>query len=349
MERIKQFLVKLAKFTSSHITTASSILYTVIGAIFSTILAVYFVEDNKITNVHLLEFILLIWVISGICYLFIDFIIINPKNKEIEDLKRTVEINKEIIGEQKRFLEGNMSVIEGKYGEFSRYINKDKHIDFIKKVTEHFGYLEAIQVHSWSCRVSNNSVIYKISNDYSYTKENININTIDQQYYTIDKEVFEKFDTIVNIYINNSKDMNEVICNLIIDESLKILRLISQDNRIEHLRIAEIILDILEDIVDEDKMEEILKEIDEEKNENILDKYRTGILGTILTGIDYKYDYGKENDTKISRTYFTFTDKYDNDNKVITCVMNKNVKRSDEVILNEMVSYYEDLYKKYNI
>lgn len=346
MNRNKKSLVK---FISSHVTTASSILYTVIGAIFSTILAFYFIEDDKITNINLLKFILLIWVIFGVGYLFIDFIIISPKNKEIEDLKQVVEINKAIIGEQKKILQGNMSVIEGKYGEFSRYINKDKNIDFIKRVTEHFGYLEAIQVHSWSCRVSDNSVVYKISNDYSYTKENININTIDQQYYTIDKDIFEKFDTIIGIYVNNSEDMNETICNLIIDESLEILRLISGDKRIEHLRISEIILDILEDIGEEDEIQEILKDIDEVEHENILDKYRTGILGTILTGRDYKYDYGKENDTKISRTYFTFTDKYDSDNKVITCVMNKNVKRSDEAILNEMISYYEDLYKKYNM
>lgn len=343
---------------------ASSFIYTAVGAVLSTILAMELTNDNKITYINLLYFILGIWIFFGIVAFLINYSSIKPAKCKIDHLEECLIQKNAIIKEQKDQLENEMAMIAGKYGEFSGFIKKEKITNILSKIVNKFTYLDSIQVHSFNMRVDEDFLTYKLIYDNGYVKEGVNINTIDQQYYKVNKRIYRKFKRTIDDYKTYLDSIDKEIVNRIINDAVDVLSDIANDYTPEHLRIFEILLSIIEDLNPEEYLEGIsdlsISYDKEEKgdddtanivinSEEITEFKRTGILGSILMNKDYMYDYEKINNLKMNRKYFSFPDEFDNENKVITFIINSNSEAniSQERLINDVILYYEKLRKIY--
>lgn len=352
----------------------SSFVLTIIGAVLSTLLAVKFSGQ---AGVKLFAIILAIWVIFSATFFVIKYVQIQPLNEQIESLNEKIKYDKDTIEKQSRQLENQMNAIAGKYGEFGIYIRKNKNKDLMKKLVNNFPYLECVQIHNWNMRVEDNNLIFKLTHDNSYVKEGVNINNINQQYYKIDKEIYKQFKRAIDYYKNYKDSLDNELIERITSDFTRILNNIPSNYSPEYDRIISIIIEILKSILPEEDFESIFNnsssyidnennnisndntenEIshesgqdsvdEEEETDRVMEYKRTGILGAILMNSDYMYEYEKNDGSKLYRRYFSFLDRLDNENKIITFIINSNSGENVtyQRLLTEVVSHYECLYE----
>ena len=345
----------------------SSFSLTIIGAVLSTLLAIKFSgQDGE----ALFIVILVVWIIFGATLFVIKYVIIEPLNAKIDKLNTEIRYDEDTIEKQSRQLENQMNAIAGKYGEFGIYIRKNKNVDLMRKLVNNFPYLECVQIHNWSMRVEENNLIFKLTYDNSYVKEGVNINNINQQYYKIDKDIYRQFKRTIDYYKMYKDSLDEELVVTIANDFARILNSIPNNYTPEYDRIISIIIRILESILPRQAFESIFNSnssyidndntdnevgyennqdsIDEaDETERVIEYKRTGILGAILMNSDYMYEYEKRNESKLYRRYFSFLDRLDNENKIITFVINSNSGENVtyQRLLREVVSYYECLYE----
>lgn len=343
---------------------ASSFIYTAVGAVLSTILAMQLTTAGEITHINLLYFILGIWIFFGLVAFLINYSSIKPAKCKINNLEESLIEKESIIKEQKAQLKDEMHMIAGKYGEFSNFIKDGKITGFLSKIVNNFTYLDAIQVHSFNIRIDEEFLMYKLVYDNGYVKEGININNINQQYYKVDKDIYRKFKRTIDYYKIYLDSVDEEIVNRIIDDAVDILGDIANNYTPEHIRIFDILLSIIESLnPDEDldgindlsiepndqQLEDDGTEIIVSNSDESINFKRTGILGSILMNKDYMYDYEKINNSKIHRKYFSFPDEFDNENKIITFIINTNsgANITQRRLIEDIILYYEKLRKSY--
>lgn len=352
---------------------SSPLIYTSIGAVLSTILAMKLTNNGEITHINLLYFVLGIWIFFGVSVCLINYAIIKPDKSKIDNLEEYIIEKDTIINEQKLQLKDEMYMIAGKYGEFSTFIKKEKMTNFLSKIVNNFTYLDSIQVHSFNIRVDEDFLKYKLTYDNGYVKEGANVNTINQQYYKVNKDIYRRFKRTIDYYKIYLDSVDEEVVNRIINDAVDILSDIADDYTSEHLRIFDILLSIIESLSSDEYLEGISDlllsdEVQEEQVSNeeqeesgndaeiiiensseIIDFKRTGILGSILMNKDYMYDYEKINNSKIHRKYFSFPDGFDDENKIITFIINSNsgANTTQERLINDVILYYEKLRESY--
>lgn len=338
----------------------SSFVFTLIGAVLSTLFAIKFSGD---AGVSLFALILIIWFIFGITVFAIKYVSIEPLYAKVDMLKKELDYSKVTIEKQEKQLENQMYAIVGKYGEFGVHIKKNKSKDLMRKLVNNFTYIECVQIHDWSMRVEEENLVFIIKYDNSYVKEGVDINNINQQYYKVNKNIYRKFKRAIDYYKMYKDSLDDEIVGRISDDFAAILNNIPDNYTPEYDRIINIIVTILESILPEEVLKNIFNanssytEIDkgdnesseniDEEEEKILEYKRTGILGAILMNSDYMYEYEKSDESKLYRKYFSFLDKLDNENKIITFVINSNSGENItyQRLLKDVVSYYECLYE----
>lgn len=398
----------LFKFIIEFLSPTSSFVFTIIGAVLSTLLAIKFSGE---AGAKLFALVLVIWLIFGITIFAIKYVEIEPLNTKMENLNKELEYKKITIDKQEKQLENQMYAIVGKYGEFGSFIKKNKSTELMRKLVNNFTYLESVQIHDWNIRVDDDNLTFKLTYDNGYVKEGININNINQQYYRVDKNIYKRFKRAIDYYKMYQDSLDEELTKRIVNDFTMILSDMPENYTPEYDRMIDIIMTILENILPSEVLDDIYnvnssyiksdvkptdtdednnlenksetsrcmqdnninvrsesdnppngpetsqceqssnidicsEDVEEESEDNITEYKRTGILGAILMNSDYMYEYDKKNDSKLYRRYFSFLDRLDNENKIITFVINSNSgeKITYQKLLKEVVSYYERLY-----
>ncbi|WP_411683141.1 hypothetical protein [Clostridium thailandense] len=265
--------------------------------------------------------------------------IIGKHKDEILKLEKSVH-EKEIQ------IKTNVGLIEARYGEFSEYVKKTKYKTLSKKIVNKFSYIDAVQIYNYTIGTKTNTehIEIKIKYDTGAEYEGININVIKQQYYKIEKKVYLDFLEIQKMYGNiqvSNLYEDEKIQQLFIEKSFLLLDYLSEENNPINQRVFILVAEMINDIDLESELGQLIED-------EIDDCVRSGILGSILSNRDYMYYYKKNKMEKLGRTYFSFNDIMDGENKIITIVINSNsINMKDrEKLINEVIAYYEEIYSK---
>lgn len=333
---MKKDKYKVIRYTiSALINPVSPVMTLLVGGIISLIINKVS-EDSNIL-IEKAFYFLIMWFILTVAY---QINISNNKIYKNEIDKLSIKLGKkdDIIKEKDKQIVNNIGLIEAKYGEFSEFIKDDKYKKIISKVVNKFTYVEAIYIHNFYIYIRNNNVVIKVLHKIGTQNEDINVNTIMQQYFHIDKQIFTNYRDICKDYSILNEDSTEHL-RIFELNCLKFIKTLMNNMTPENKRIITLVFDKLTKVFKTDEYDDI--HIDE-------DVFRTGILGSILSNEDYLYDYEKENHSKPNRSYITFNDIIDDEGATVTLVINTNsVEKIDkEIIVNNVTSYYYELKEK---
>lgn len=230
--------------------------------------------------------IVIVW--GLICFIknALDF-----KSKKIDELNQ-------IIKNKDRQIEINSGILEGKYGEFAEAIYKDNISKVLNKAVKKFPLVEACHLYSYEYNRSKNNVDVKLNFLDGCEQEGVCINVLKQKYYSIDKDIFNKLEKLINE--NNDMELETFTSN--IKNLIKCID-VSKINESVKYRLKQIVFGIICTRYADSESNIGLKEKSENQNK---DNFRTGILGAILSpqkGYIYSYEGNKE--TKSGRIYYS--------------------------------------------
>lgn len=224
---------------------------------------------------------------------------IHLKDKEIESLKESIKINS--------------GVIEAKYGEFAKKINEENILFVLKKTIAKIPLIEAIHIHKYKLQRVNENIEIKINFYLGCEQERVCINTMNQQYYTIDEEVFMKISAIrensININFNIEEEvavLQNLIENKVKEENMK-------------LKLIEILLILL--IEFNKGNENYILEENGECKDMTSEESKLSLMVPIIINNGYAYRYRGINEEKKGRYYFSSQITF-NEDYIMTIVMN---------------------------
>lgn len=288
--------------------------------------------------VNIVIYLLSMWIVITVAYQ----IHISEKEKhkdELEKLNYKLSEKDAIIKAKDQQISSQIGLIEAKYGEFSVFLKSEQYKTILKKIINAFSYVEAIYTHSYYMYVRDDKVVIKIDYENGYHNENLNVNTIMQQYFYIEKSVYSKYRNLWKDYSKLNVESEDHI-RVFEANALNLIKLLLNNATSENKRIVSLIMDMLFNIFGKDYPlgNLIIKE----------KKFRTGILGTILSNEGYLYDYEKEDIKKANRSYFSFNDIIDGEYKVATVVINSNSIEdiNKDLLISDVISYYDEEYNK---
>lgn len=262
-------------------------------------------------------------------------------DNQIKELEKDVDRYKNIIEEKNLQIKNSVGLIEAKYGEFSKYLKKDKYRTLSQKVVEKFPNIDAVLVYKYTIGVKNKNVEIKIAYDTGAEYEGVNIDIIKQNYYIIEKEIYSEFMEIQKMYddlksssLHKDKRMKDAFVEKVINLAIKL----NKKNPANY-RIFVLLVEMLKDI---DKDIDYGKLVERDKENS----YRTGILGSILTNNDYIFFYKKRNSDKIDRIYFAFNDIIEGEHKIVILVINNIINEDIPDLIKQVIKYYEDVYNE---
>ena len=159
----------------------------VINSFFSTEVGnllgpIKFLVENRVYSIS----IVIVW--GVICFIknASDF-----KIKEIDALRETIK-NKD------RQIERNAGILEGKYGEFAEAIYKNNITRVLNMAVKKFPLVEACHLYSYEYNRAKNNVDIKLNFLDGCEQEGVCINVLKQKYYSIDKDIFNKLEKLIN-------------------------------------------------------------------------------------------------------------------------------------------------------
>lgn len=330
----------ILKFAISSILSPISPIITILVGGLISIIVNSMTRKVSDTLLSLVVVTLLCWLIITISYQIYMSHDRDLQNKihmlESELLKKDNRIDI-----QERQIKNNISLIEGKYGEFSSYIQENKYRNILKKIVDSFSYVEAVYIHKYNVFIRDDNVIIKIMYKMGQQKENFNVNAIMQQYFYIQKDIYTSYRKICNDFYKlnlESTEHIEVFKNSCLNLIHTLLNDVTSENDItpENKRIISLTKDKLKKVDPETEIGDL------KISEEIV---RTGILGSILSNEDYLYDYEKNNDLKSNRSYVTFNDLIDREGASVTLVISTNTVRKIEQkqIVEDVTTYYYNL------
>lgn len=336
----------IISFLGKYLSPLSGFMSIIMGALISTLIPVYF--KNEVST---LEKVTVIWICAFVFYIIFDGI----RNYYINQINRLncVIIEKDAkIEELDKQIKNNMGLIEGKYGEFSSYLEKDKCKDMLSKLVDKFSYLEAVHLYDYNISKRCDKIIFHVNFFIGMESEGIDVNLIKQAYFYIDKDIYSDFRDFDDYYCNNftPNEPNDVSTLGKKGENLshKLINNITPENiRIFNL-VANTLIKVNEDFAIKGFMP--IKNIG-----------RNGLLGCLISDQDAKYYYidnkdesdkniNNKNNTKINRMYFSFKDIFDGKSKIVTFIIDidstKIFEGEDEnILIKEVINYYEELKK----
>lgn len=282
-----------------------------------------------------------IWFIIACTYQILLHIFLKLKEEQLK-IEMENESLKSIIKEKDREIDRNIGLIEARYGEFSKYLMQERYITLANKIVTNFPQVDSVQIYDYSIGINTKDVEIKINYNSGYEYEGININVLKQKYYNIEKSIYLELLDIQKMYnklMESSLDKMDKMRDIFIDDSFSLLNKLTNNKNPVNQRIFIITVEMLNNIDNGQDYGILL--------ENDLDNcVRSGILGSILLNKDYLYYYSKNKSEKAGRTYFSFNDIIEGDNKIITLVINgtgMNVTDREQLI-NQVIDYYEKIY-----
>lgn len=246
-----------------------------------------------------------ITLINFIFFLTIMGIILENIHNETE------KDNQNIISNYKTEISSFSDIIEAKYGEFSKHIKKDKLKNDIKMIINEKPILIGFTLHDYSFKLENDKYIIKVLCDLAIAQEGYDINNIVQKYYSIDKEIMNKINSLL---IDYEYPIDDKLCR-VETKTQEILELIQRKGYMDtpiYNRIELILLTKLEQL---DSNIAII-------NNDLEDSKRTGILGSLILKDEYFYSYGKNKENKRNRAYMSFNLKVGDSKKIGTMILN---------------------------
>ena len=236
------------------------------------------------------------------------------------------------------------------------FSKKEKLESVLRETVEFFPDVESIQAYEYTIK-SNQESKNIITRFYcGIADEEIDINCIMQSYYYFPHSIYKKMEKFVKAYFcaqksgvgRKEKEYLEIGRDLL-QKLLEQLNSIHDENSIakfhcEMYRMTKILLSIL----NEEANQSILQ--DEKIERAILQKKRSGILGTILLGT--LYIFTNENSKNKKRAYFSFPIKASKGKELIIIaavndghVAESNKEKEMDNLCEEVMSFVENKYK----
>lgn len=326
--QVKDFFAKM-------LNPYSPIIVLVVGGLVSS-----FVNVVEI-SLGLILYGLSLWFVIA-CGYQIHTSIADRLQDEIKKAKKEIDKYKNIVEEKDSQIKRNVGLIEARYGEFSEYLKKEKYRVLSEKIVKKFSYIDSVQIYEYTIGAKNGDVEIKIKYDMGAEYEGININIIKQKYYIIDKIIYLEFLCVQKLYndlISSGLHKTDKMKEVFIEKVFNLLEKLSDDYTAVNYRIFILLVEMLKEIDKSNYYGELI-----ENNKD--DSFRSGILGSILSNRDYMYYYNKDKSEKFGRTYFSFNDIIEGENKIVTLVINNHTidREHIEELIREVIAYYENLY-----
>ena len=255
--------------------------------------------------------IIMFWLISTVLY---SYHIGRIKQYEIKLIDKESEIrglNKE-LDKKDRAIEYNSGIIINRYSELAKFNKQQKFQSLIEKFVNLSSMVQAAQVYQYSSNLVDNKYLrYRVDFLTGYAYENVEINSILQNYYNIPYELKKMFDEIlkliqdsyiqefessitVEILYNEIEEKTVDLIGKILDTMSK-LRSKSEDERLISSKISDLyrLLSVLIALVQDEESSGVSIDLSHVGlNENdILKLKRTGILGSMLLRDHYVFKH----------------------------------------------------------
>lgn len=309
----------------------NSFLSMIVGAILSTLLANF--NSNPVTNI--LSILLLVWLAYSLYYSWKQWII-RPLKEEIEkkekQLIREKEVSESLRGEIKR----NIGLIEGKYGEFSEYLKKERLNKVLKKATLNTQGIEGICVHDFIIRGFDDKVKVTLNEYDKYFLYDVDINSTTQINYEFNLSHFREFIDLINLYeeVNNCEKLTEDILE---DKTNNLIK-----NIINNICDGDDIILLMIYLLQSQNFGcySIKKD---NKYLEILNNVKTSMIGAVLLNGEVSVNYTGNNIIKKNRAYSSFYHVIEGEQKIVTLVFNKELVDLDN-IFNRAIKDYFDMF-----
>jgi len=330
LSKTVNFIVKLLKKVYDTLLTPMFFLSTILIAfiinsfftsdVINLPVKIKFLVENRTYSFTLI----IVWGI--ICFLKND---IDEKKNKIKYLNKSLE-NKE------RQIEQSSGILEARYGEFADSISKSNIEKILINAVKRFPLVEACHLYSYEFQRINNCVDIKVSFLQGYEQERVCINVVRQNYYSIDKNIFQQLRAL--------KHFNTLKNNKVVEEVSKIYNMVEASNL--HISIKYRINEILFYLLCE-KLKYDNKGFEKIDDEFSLDSFRTGIVGSILLEKGYIYKYKRNKEEKKGRVYFTTPIVLDSEYVLNIAVDGRDLNRVElGCIFENIVLFIKNEYNK---
>lgn len=282
---VRKILSKAYDIIFSEVFFLSSIFIAfVINSFFSTdtrnvVAPIAFLIKNRVYSVTIIVF----WAI-------IAFIKNNADEKQIKITALEEEIKK-----KERQIEQSSGLLEARYGEFADMISINNIEKIFKNTVTRFPLVESCHLYSYEFHRIDNCVDIKVNFLQGYEQERVCINVIKQNYYRIEKSIFQQL-----VYLKDNLQL--------INEQSLVNKVLDLYNMVEASHSHESIKYTLKEILFYmlcEKSGYNDKGIERTTGKKELDSFRTGIIGSVLLGKGYVYRYKRDKEDKIGRVYFS--------------------------------------------
>ncbi|WP_058953389.1 hypothetical protein [Clostridium tyrobutyricum] len=183
------------------------------------------------------------------------------------------------------------------YNELYKYKVNEIITNIIKKYVSKDEFVLSVQLYKYSIKYLRDEVVFKINYNYGYVTEGMDINSIMQSYYKINKNVFDEYNKAINGNDNS----------IILKFALKYISILN-DKSLNELNegdslIYELVLLAMQQILQDMRITGIL---DSDKEDKLLQIKRNGIIRGILNKDFYTFT-NHRNNAKKNRIYITKT------------------------------------------
>lgn len=226
----------------------------------------YMFKQSIIKDLKLAYVIFVIWFILAFLHGLYSPTL-DSQDNEIERL------NKELT-ETKKDLKSEAGLLLTRYSDLTKFKIKDVLQENLRKFIESKYSIESAQLYKYTYIPEKNNIIIKVEYSGGHVKENVNINSIMQSYYSVPNYILEKINIIVNLY----KKL--------------------EDDELDGYEIVEEFAYSIFDTID-NYSQEIINDVKERLIENYLDEFEDkdadlyAILRTVISML-----YEDENDTE---------------------------------------------------
>lgn len=309
------------------------------------------VFDYLIKHKEIIFFILMIWLMIAVfCEIF--------KRNDEEKNKKIIEKNEE-IKELKIQLNNESLLLSNKISIFAKDAIKMKFHQITKEMVNFHQYIECAQVYSYTSYISNTSdnIVVKVAYVEGYVREDYQINSILQAYYSINIEMYEKIMRIIDLSeeLDNTNDKkthieieqkrDKILMNVLKDILIKLIEnnITEEDTcSLEILRVLFTLYTLNKSSI-EVQLNKIMEQIP--SFDNSLLKKRTGIFGSILLKGNI-YSFINNTGSKKGRQYISFPFIYEDKRYVVLFTMSNVFRKKYDNEGTERIKIKENFLSK---
>lgn len=255
---------------------------------------------------------------------------------ESDELKNKLHYLNKTLENKERQIEQGSGILEAKYGEFADSISKNNIIKILKSAVKRFPLAEACHIYSYEFQRIKNCVDIKVNFLQGYEQERVCINVVEQNYYSIDKVVFQELKKLKNL---NSLSKNEAVKAVSNGYDM-----VEKSNN--HISIKQRLNEILFYLLCE-KLQYHNKGFEKNDDGSDLDSFRTGIVGSVLLEKGYIYKYKRDKEEKMGRVYFATPIVLDSEYILNIAIDGRDLSREELVLIFEnIVLFIKEEYNK---